>query len=251
MDKSWMTLEYRTLPEYENGIQLFLDFAYSSIEPWKKIRCPCKKCNNIYYRNRDDVEADLLEYGILQNYVTWVLHGEELDDSDDDEFDFDEEEEEGNDQVELDGVQNDNTRGNENHSSDMQSMLEDCYTATKTNAWSGEESVRNDNAMLEWESDKFMRLLRDADMELYPSCEKFSKLSLIVVLMHLKILSRWSNKSFSMLLEVLKKALPDGETLPCLYYEAKKIIQDLGLDYEKIHACVNDCMLFRNEYEKL
>ncbi|KAL0395064.1 UNVERIFIED_CONTAM: hypothetical protein Slati_4472600 [Sesamum latifolium] len=86
MDKSWMKLEDRTLPEYENGVQIFLSFAYSSIEPWKKIRCPCKKCNNVYYQNRDDVEADLLQYGILQNYVTWVLHGEELDDSENDEF---------------------------------------------------------------------------------------------------------------------------------------------------------------------
>ncbi|KAK4438800.1 hypothetical protein Salat_0214600 [Sesamum alatum] len=250
MDKGWMKLEDRTLPEYENGDKLFLDFAYSSIEPWEKIRCPCRKCNNVYYQNRDDVEADLLEYGILQNYVTWVFHGEELDESDDEEFDFDEEEEEENDQVELEGVQKDNTRGNE-HSSDMQRMLEDYYTATKTNAWSGDGCMRNDTTVPEWESDKFMRLLTDVDKELYPGCEKFSKLSFIVTLMHIKILSRWSNKSFSMLLEVLKKALPDGETLPCSYYEAKKIIQDLDLDYEKIHACVNDCLLFHNEYEKV
>ncbi|KAI3463623.1 hypothetical protein Pfo_020286 [Paulownia fortunei] len=75
MDKSWMMLEDRTLPQYENGVQQFLDFAYSSTEPWKKIRCPCKKCNNVYYQNRDDVEADLFEYGIVKHYVTWVLHG--------------------------------------------------------------------------------------------------------------------------------------------------------------------------------
>ncbi|KAK4394200.1 hypothetical protein Sango_1890800 [Sesamum angolense] len=119
-----------------------------------------------------------------------------------------------------------------------------------TNAWSAEESTRNDNAVREWESDKFMRLLKDADTELYPGCENFTKLAFVVTLMHLKILSRWSNKSFSMLLEFLKKVLPNGETLPCSYYEAKKIIQDLGLDYEKIHACVNDCMLFKKDYEK-
>ncbi|XP_057771180.1 uncharacterized protein LOC130990991 [Salvia miltiorrhiza] len=52
-----------------------------------------------------------------------------------------------------------------------------------------------------------------------------------------------------MLLEVLKKALPDNESLPSSYYEAKTIIQGLGWNYEKVHACVNDCVLFRKKYE--
>ncbi|KAG8367020.1 hypothetical protein BUALT_Bualt16G0029000 [Buddleja alternifolia] len=210
MDKSWMTLEDRRRPEYENGVQQFLNFAYSSIQPGESIRCPCRKCNNVYFQNRGDVEADLLQYGIIRNYNTWVLHGEELDESDDEEFDFDEEEDD--DQVEFDEVNNSNPRGNQNEYADIQSMLEDCYTASTTNSWRGDESLRNENAVPESESDKFMRLLRDADTELYPGCEKFTKLSFVVTLMHLKILSRWSNKSFSMLLEILKKALPnDGE----------------------------------------
>ncbi|KAK4423116.1 hypothetical protein Salat_1894200 [Sesamum alatum] len=188
MDKSWMTLEDRTLPEYEKGVQLFLNFAYSSIEPWEKIRCPCKKCNNVYYQNRDDVEADLLQYGIVKNYVMWVLHGEELDESDNDEFDFDEEEEgEGNDYLEFDELENSNTRGNQNHHGDMQTMLEECYTTSITTAWGVEESMRNDNAVPGWESNKFMRLLKDADTELYPGCENFTKLSFVITLMHLNV----------------------------------------------------------------
>ncbi|KAG8367592.1 hypothetical protein BUALT_Bualt16G0088400 [Buddleja alternifolia] len=132
----------------------------------------------------------------------------------------------------------------------MQSMLEDCYAASTTNAWREEEAMGNENAVPKWESDKFMRLLADADKKLYPGCENFTKLSFIVTLMHIKILSRWNNKSFSMLLQVLKKALPNGETLPSSYYEVKTMIKDLGLHYEKIHACVNDCVLYRKEYEK-
>jgi hypothetical protein len=26
------------------------------------------------------------------------------------------------------------------------------------------------------------------------------------------------------------------------------VIREFGLDYKKIHACVNDCVLFRNEH---
>ncbi|KAG8382882.1 hypothetical protein BUALT_Bualt05G0125500 [Buddleja alternifolia] len=196
----------------------------------------------------NDVEADLLEYGIIQNYVTWVLHGEELDESNDEGFDSDEEED--NDQLEFDEVNNNDSRGDQNDYADMQSMLEDCYAASTTNAWREEETMGNENAVPKWESDKFMRLLADADKKLYPGCENFTKLSFIVTLMHIKILSRWSNKSFSMLLQVLKKALPNGETLPSSYYEVKTMIKDLGLHCEKIHACVNDCVLYRKEYEK-
>ena len=34
-------------------------------------------------------------------------------------------------------------------------------------------------------------------------------------------------------------------------YEAKKIIKDLGLTYEKIHACPKDCILYWKENANL
>ena len=50
-----------------------------------------------------------------------------------------------------------------------------------------------------------------------------------------------------MLLQVLMDMLPSYAKLPKDHYEAKKIVRDLGLGYEKIHACPNDCMLFWKE----
>ena len=37
--------------------------------------------------------------------------------------------------------------------------------------------------------------------------------------------------------------------LSTLRDEAKKIISKLGLDYNVIHACPNDCILYRGEYD--
>ncbi|KAK3212192.1 hypothetical protein Dsin_016898 [Dipteronia sinensis] len=91
--------------------------------------------------------------------------------------------------------------------------------------------------------------MRDADRDLYPGCRQFSKLSFTVKLLHLKTFNRWSNKSFNMLLELLKEAFPEGETLHATYYEAKKVVRDLGLGYDKIHACKHDCVLFWKENE--
>ena len=44
---------------------------------------------------------------------------------------------------------------------------------------------------------------------------------------------------------------PEGNEMASSTYEAKKILRSLGLDYEKIHACPNDCILYRKEYEDI
>jgi hypothetical protein len=46
--------------------------------------------------------------------------------------------------------------------------------------------------------------------------------------------------------------LPEGNTVSETIYEAKQIICPLGLEVEKIHACKNDCILYRGpKYEDL
>jgi len=48
-----------------------------------------------------------------------------------------------------------------------------------------------------------------------------------------------------------KKMLPKPNELPTTTYKAKKIVCPLGLQIEKIHACPNDCILYRGEHEIL
>ena len=60
-----------------------------------------------------------------------------------------------------------------------------------------------------------------------------------------------SDKGFVELLGLVKKMLPEGNELPPTTYEAKKVVCPLGLDVQKIHACPNDCILYRGEYEEL
>ncbi|XP_020080549.1 uncharacterized protein LOC109704193 [Ananas comosus] len=93
------------------------------------------------------------------------------------------------------------------------------------------------------EAENFFSLLRDADQNLWPGCE-LTKLSLIVLLFHTKCTNKWSNKSFNDLLGILQLAIPNGKCLPKTFVEAKKVIKTLGLGYEKIHACQNNCQLY-------
>jgi hypothetical protein len=46
--------------------------------------------------------------------------------------------------------------------------------------------------------------------------------------------------------------LPKDNELPATTYEAKQVVCPMGLEIKKIHACPNDCILYRGiEYEKL
>ncbi|GJV67162.1 hypothetical protein Tco_1482671 [Tanacetum coccineum] len=55
-------------------------------------------------------------------------------------------------------------------------------------------------------------------------------------------------KSFNSTLNLFKKALPTSSSVSKNFYEAKKYVRDLGSEGEKIHACVNDCIHYRNKY---
>jgi len=50
-------------------------------------------------------------------------------------------------------------------------------------------------------------------------------------------------------LDLLKDSFNEAK-LPLSFYDAKKTIKKLGLNYIKIDACPNDCMLYLREDEK-
>ncbi|XP_028061586.1 uncharacterized protein LOC114265045 [Camellia sinensis] len=69
---------------------------------------------------------------------------------------------------------------------------------------------------------KYFKLLEDAQTDLYLGCHKFTSLSFIVRILHMKVLNQWTDKSVDMLLELLNEAFPTGTKLPSSYYQAQK-----------------------------
>jgi hypothetical protein len=67
----------------------------------------------------------------------------------------------------------------------------------------------------------------------------------------MKSLYRISNSAFSAVLKLLAEAFPEFNTLPKSYNEAKSLLKELGLGYESIHVCYNNCALFRKKYAHL
>ena len=72
-----------------------------------------------------------------------------------------------------------------------------------------------------------------------------------VILVILVARFRWSDKSFTELLVLLKSMLPNDNMLPKSHYKAKKILYPVGMEYQKIDACPNNCIMYKNEFVKM
>jgi len=95
-------------------------------------------------------------------------------------------------------------------------------------------------------------MLEDYRTLLYPDCKQNQKkLGTTLELLQWKASNGLSDKGFEELLKLIKNLLSEGNTLPETIYEAKKVVCPLGLEAQKIHACPNDCILYRGEYENL
>ena len=145
-------------------------------------------------------------------------------------------------------TQHNNQNANVEDTNEVEKMLDYIYMRTFSNANMGESSTTSNPTSNDHYLRPFDKLWKDAQCELYPGCKKFSKLAFIVKLHHIKTIYNWSDKSFDIVIDLIKKALSDGESLLRSYYEAKRFRKDMGFSYELIHACENDYVLFWKEY---
>nr|XP_011461699.1 PREDICTED: uncharacterized protein LOC105350657 [Fragaria vesca subsp. vesca] len=100
--------------------------------------------------------------------------------------------------------------------------------------------------------DRYQKKISDAEVPLYPGCTKYSKLSATLIMYTLKAESGLSNSGFDKFMSVFEDMLPEANTFPESLSTVKKTLKDFDLWYEKIDACVNDCILFRGkDYENL
>ena len=100
---------------------------------------------------------------------------------------------------------------------------------------------------------KFDQVLKDHKTLLYPTVEDGQKkLGSTLELLQWKAECDVTDSAFTKLLKIVKSQLPRNNELPENTYQAKKVVCPLGLDVQKIHACINDCILYRGEkYENL
>ncbi|KAI5343975.1 hypothetical protein L3X38_011852 [Prunus dulcis] len=107
----------------------------------------------------------------------------------------------------------------------------------------------NDLGDIGFDPYEFANVIGDGDQLLCPGCSKYTMLSALMKLYNLKAKHRMSDVCSIKLLILQGDLLPEGKILHFSMYEAKKTLSPLGMSYEKIHACPNGCILYRNDYE--
>ena len=238
MNRQWMYSDRRR-PEFLNGMHSFLNVAEKNRQNGF-IFCPCKKCQNKRnFPNSRTIHTHLLQEGFMPSYFCWTKHGERgvvMEDN---------EEEEDNDNYPMFGEHGDTEMGED------EPELEDIVDESDDDL---RQVIREEqiNCGSENERLKLERMLEDHKKLLYPNCEDGQKkLGTTLELLQWKAENGISDKGFEKLLKIMKKMLPRDNVLPCSTYEAKKVVCPLGLEVHKIHACINDCILYRGQHENL
>ncbi|XP_024200497.1 uncharacterized protein LOC112203814 [Rosa chinensis] len=210
MDKSWINEDRNTL-KYEMGVETFLIFAEDNAIDPKRIPCPCSRCVNFKMKSIKVIRGHQFDYGFSLSYTNWIWHGEPT----------------------------------------LSSCASVPIGAPPDPQFCSETVNMCEAAFNEGDYDKesyeFSRFVEEAERPLFDNSEH-TKLEALAQLHNLKARFGMSDTCFSELLATVGSLLPKDNVLPQTLYEAKKTLSNLGLQYEKIHACPNDCIFFRKEF---
>ncbi|CAA7025821.1 unnamed protein product [Microthlaspi erraticum] len=177
MDKSWINKPHLS-QDYKLGVKSFLDFAFGKSTALV-MKCLCNRCSLVKSKSREDVE----ETAQVPSDIA---------------------------QVESDSTVN---------------LLDDLFPNSDTNMHGGDEPGSFEHTMGTdrpstssgncGKGEDFDELFADFNQELYTGCTKFTKLSFLLKLYHIKCMCGISDKGISMVLDLLKEAfthakLPDS-----------------------------------------
>ncbi|KAL3534862.1 hypothetical protein ACH5RR_003323 [Cinchona calisaya] len=199
-----------------DGVRLFIKFVCSQPQyfNYKEIRCPCSKDQNRKLMNPDHVGEHILKYGFMEDYWYWTSHGESKPVG-----------------VDAPGTSSSNSEFLSNeYQNRYQSMVFDAvgssnfryeYHQEKENGANFEEPPNT-------EATHFYDMLQSAQRQLYPGCESFTKLSMAVHSMSLKLDYNLSQGCVHRVCDIVKRATPLGNCVTNNFAETKKLVKKLG-----------------------
>ncbi|KAL0327817.1 UNVERIFIED_CONTAM: hypothetical protein Sangu_1859700 [Sesamum angustifolium] len=240
--------------EFEDGVQEFVNWAKNqqAYMNEEKIRCSCRKCRNRVFKTTDEIMFGICMKGFMEGHYNWTAHGEaQVKEYYDDPL--------APISVETPVAPNVATYwGDVEKMNWDQRMIYDAagphfflahpnpkpmgaYNSLPTDGTeAGPSSYGYDVSRL---SDRFFYAVCAADQLLYNGCDE-SQLSPVARLVNIKAENNMFERCYDQVSQWASDLLPRDHTLPSDYYHTKKLIRDLGMPVEKIHACKNGCMLY-------
>jgi len=170
MRLEWMLCPDTLSPLHRKGVDEFLAFAFFDLTDEDQLPCPCRNCHFSEHKTRKDMESDLLGYGMVKSYVRWIYHGE-----------YTTTHKRARNEIEIHGFD------------DMIGMIHDAFGDHNVDAPIDEEvdqydemddhaSCGNESESSNLTLEQFENLLKNAQRELCPGYQNFSRLSFTVKL---------------------------------------------------------------------
>jgi hypothetical protein len=196
----------------------FIDRAFA-LSRGTDVRCPCNMCRVCRCQDKRTLSGHLCKYGYMPNYEVWVYHGEEF--PRENVF-----EAHNNDGVEYDRMEE-----------MLQDLREDPDFVFPPHSKELPPDVK-----------KFFDLLKTAEEPLHEHT-KVSILAFVTRLMAIKSKFVFSNNCYNELLILISEVFPPNHKMPKDVYQCRKLFSGLGMDYQKIDVCPDNCMLFWKDHE--
>ncbi|GJT49044.1 hypothetical protein Tco_0975201 [Tanacetum coccineum] len=234
IDKSWTSIPNRNSKGFLRGLHKFLEHCKAFLDPIsKEIACPCNTCGNSVSGSIETLLRHISENGFDATYTFWNKHGEPLPPP----------------PPPPAPVVHNTPQPPSPEYDNMAAFLNDIrweHEATQPTQTMGPQTTEPARTTTGPRfNNQFEELFARATDQLYPGCPMTS-LDFMSKLSHIKVLKKITDSGFNLILQLFQEAFPPskGFKLPTSYNEMKKTYKTIGLGYESIHACINDCCLF-------
>jgi hypothetical protein len=199
-----------------NKTQEFIDRTFSGCLD-EGMKCPCSRCRNALCEDKRTLTMHLCKFGFMPGYDVWTHHDETIH------------------QRTASVVEDEGDRGIDDR---MDEMLDAIRPELETNC--------EDPPTLEVQ--KFFGMLRASEEPLHEH-RIVSVLAFVTRITLLKSKFAFSNKCYKELLRLFSDVLPSNHNIPKDIYQSKKLLSALGMKYEKIDVCKDNCMIFYKEHK--
>jgi hypothetical protein len=176
-------------------------------------KCPCRECRNLIRLKKVEVSYHIFKHGFMLNYLVWHEHGEVET------------------TIESDGDQDVDR---------MDDMVDDNRN---------EHPELQNNQALPEDVKEFYKLLEALKAKVHEGTD-VTVLQAVTRLMAMKSKYNFSNNCYNDIVKLIIDLIPSNHNMPKDLYHCKKIVAGLGMNYQKIDACEDNCMLFWKEHEK-
>ncbi|XP_024010229.1 uncharacterized protein LOC112085259 [Eutrema salsugineum] len=227
--------------EYASGIEEFITLTTKNSESSgnTKFYCLCLTCRNNRVYSVRGLWNHLYRNGFMPGYKIWYMHGET--------------ESMVNYYSSASGVIEEPTPDvemvNDVNVGSIVQMVNDAFQENVASYIQDGNRTEEPNL----EAQRFFDMLDAAKQPLYGGCrEGISPLYSASRLMTIKMDFNLAEDCVDAIADFVKDILPEDNISPVSYYEIQKLVSGLGLPYEMIDVCIDNCMIFwRNNEHRL